>query len=652
MIEFDSINKTYRTGKVPVHALRNVSLKIDKGEFVAIMGPSGSGKSTLLHVMGFLDRPDSGSYKFFGKETSIVGEDDLAALRNHTVGFVFQQFHLLRRSSALENVELPLVYAGKRHLRPLAQQKLKDVNLEHRQEHNPNELSGGEQQRVAIARALVNEAGIILADEPTGNLDTKSEKDIMAILQNLNNKGKTVVIVTHEKEIAEYAERIIYMRDGEIIRDEQVPKQKKEISAKEENIRNILDESHSVLGRIEFKDHVKQAFSAIASNKMRSFLSMLGILIGVGSVIAMLALGQGAKESIEERLRSLGSNLLSIRPGSAKVRGVAMGVGEVTRFTFGDAEAIRKIPSVKSVTSTVRGKGQIVYRDKNWSTSVEGVGYDYGEMRASTPEIGRWFTEEELQRRDKVVLLGFTIVRELFGDQDPLGETVKINRINFKVIGILPLKGSDAFRDRDDLVIMPVTTAMYRVLGKDYLDGMYAEITSPDLMNDAEKQIVNVIKKRHRIVRSEEDLFRIRNLSDIQETLESTTKTMSILLGCIAVISLVVGGIGIMNIMLVSVTERTREIGLRKAVGARAGDIMTQFLFESIVMTISGGMIGVLLGASIAFVLSLAAGWTTKVTLSSVFLALGFSVMVGLFFGLWPAKKASKLDPIEALRYE
>ncbi|MGB3057730.1 MAG: ABC transporter permease, partial [Candidatus Omnitrophota bacterium] len=363
-------------------------------------------------------------------------------------------------------------------------------------------------------------------------------------------------------------------------------------------------------------------------------------------------LGQGAKESIEERLKSLGSNLLSIRSGSAKVRGVAMGAGEVTRFNFGDTEAIRKLPNIESVTSYVRGKGQIVYKDKNWSTSIEGVGYDYGEMRASTPEIGRWFTREEFQRRDKVVLLGYTIVKEVFGDQDPAGEMVKINRINFKVIGILPIKGSDAFHDRDDLIIMPATTAMYRVLGKDYLDGMYAEVAAPDLMKEAEKRIINVIKKRHRIVRGEDDMFRIRNLSDIQETLESTTKTMSILLGCIAVISLIVGGIGIMNIMLVSVTERTREIGLRKAVGARAGDIMTQFLFESIAMTISGGLIGVLFGTSIAAILSLAAGWTTKVTLFSVFLALGFSVVVGLFFGLWPAKKASKLDPIEALRYE
>ncbi|MGB2878834.1 MAG: ABC transporter permease [Candidatus Omnitrophota bacterium] len=652
MIELENITKTYRTGKVPFQALRGISLKIEKGEFVAIMGPSGSGKSTLLHVLGFLDRSDAGSYKFFGREINNVGKDDLASLRNHAVGFVFQQFHLLRRASALENVELPLVYAGKRHLKELAHEKLKNVNLGKRELHRPSELSGGEQQRVAIARALVNEAGIIMADEPTGNLDSKSEKDIMAILKELHSNGKTIIMVTHEKEIAEHAERIIYMRDGEIVKDEQIPKTAKESTPKNAYVADILEESHYALGRIEFIDHFKQAFSAITSNKMRSFLSMLGILIGVASVIAMLALGQGAKESIEERLKSLGSNLLSIRSGSAKVRGVAMGAGEVTRFNFGDTEAIRKLPNIESVTSYVRGKGQIVYKDKNWSTSIEGVGYDYGEMRASTPEIGRWFTREEFQRRDKVVLLGYTIVKEVFGDQDPAGEMVKINRINFKVIGILPIKGSDAFHDRDDLIIMPATTAMYRVLGKDYLDGMYAEVAAPDLMKEAEKRIINVIKKRHRIVRGEDDMFRIRNLSDIQETLESTTKTMSILLGCIAVISLIVGGIGIMNIMLVSVTERTREIGLRKAVGARAGDIMTQFLFESIAMTISGGLIGVLFGTSIAAILSLAAGWTTKVTLFSVFLALGFSVVVGLFFGLWPAKKASKLDPIEALRYE
>ncbi|MFC1674966.1 ABC transporter permease [Candidatus Omnitrophota bacterium] len=651
MIEISGINKTYASGEAAVRALADVSLKIEQGEFVAIMGASGSGKSTLLHVLGFLDRADSGSYKFFDQEIAALKEEELATLRNQIFGFVFQQFHLLRRASAHENARLPLIYAGKRKLSLRAQEKLKEVGLGARESHRPSELSGGEQQRVAIARSLVNDPLIILADEPTGNLDTKSEKEIMGILKALNAQGKTVIMVTHEKDIADYADRQILMRDGKIISD-----QRKGAAAAEKreklSLNEILQERHSSLGRIEFFDHIRQAFGAMFSNKMRSFLSMLGILIGVASVITMLALGRGAKESIEERLRSLGSNILSIRSGSSRVHGVAMQAGEVTRFTFLDAEAIRNIPLLKSVTSSVRGRVQAVYKEKNWNSQVEGVGFDYGKMRATLPEVGRWFTKEEELRRDKVALVGLTVLNELFGDKDPIGEVIKINRINFTVIGILPTRGASGWHDQDDLVIMPVTTAMYRVLGKDYLDSIDAEVSDAALMEEAEEEIRETLMRRHRLARDKEDSFSIRNLSEIQETIESTTKTMSILLGCIAAISLVVGGIGIMNIMLVSVTERTREIGLRKAVGARSGDILTQFLIESIAMTLNGGLMGVGLGIAASWMLANIAGWTTRVALDSVILAVGFSVFIGVFFGLWPAQKASRLNPIEALRYE
>jgi len=652
MIELKNVSKTYRTGKVAVRALQNVSLKIKQGEFVAIMGASGSGKSTLLHLLGFLDRPDSGSYIFYGKEMKNMKDDELAVLRNHTIGFVFQQFHLLRRASALHNVELPLIYAGKKHMQSLAHERLKDVNLQSRQLHKPSELSGGEQQRVAIARALINEAVLILADEPTGNLDTKSAKDIMSILETLHEKGKTIIMVTHEKEIAEYAERIIYMRDGKIM-DEKRTKPAKDPQTEKLAVTDITGKKHSAFGQIELTEHIKQALGAILSNKMRSFLSMLGILIGVGSVIAMLALGQGAKESMEKRLKSLGSNLLSIQGGSAKVRGVARGTGTVTRFTEGDIQAMRGLkPLVKKATGYVSGSGQVVYKNENWNTRIEGVGYDYGQMRAAIPEIGRWFTNEELRGREKVTIIGLTIADKLFADKNPIGEIIKINRINFKVIGIAPEKGSRGWRDQDDLIYIPVTTAMYRVLGKHYLDGMYAEIDNVESIDEAEKQIKNLIIKRHRIYKNPDDYFHMHNMSEIQEMLQSTTKTMSVLLGSIAAISLLVGGIGIMNIMLVSVTERTREIGLRKAVGAHSGDIMFQFLIESVVMTVSGGFIGMLFGITISALISNLAGWATKVTISSIFLALTFSIAVGIFFGLWPARKAANLNPIEALRYE
>ena len=652
MIELKNICKTYGKGEASIGALKNVSLKVAQGEFVAIMGASGSGKSTLLHMLGFLDRPDKGSYSMLGTELSQLSDDELAHLRNRLLGFVFQQFHLLRRTSALENVELPLIYSGKKNILEKARENLSSVGLAGRAAHKPSELSGGEQQRVAIARALVNDPLILLADEPTGNLDTKSEEEIIKILKGLNEQGKTIILVTHEKEIAHHAKRIITMRDGEIVSDETRLKTKPH-EGTTASIKEIAGQGYSKFAKIELKEHIRQSFKAILSNKVRSFLSMLGILFGVAAVIAMLALGQGAKASMEDRIRTLGSNLLSIQGGSSRVRGASGAAGSVTRFSEADIEAIRGLaPMVKGVTGTASGSGQVVYMNENWNTRIQGVGYDYGEMRASIPEIGRWFNSEEINRRDKVAILGISVVEKLFGNVNPVGETIKINRINFKVIGIAPEKGASGWRDRDDIIYIPVTTAMYRVLGKDYFDSVDVEIDEIESMEKAQEKIKLLIAKRHRILKDPDDYFHMHNMSEIQEMLTSTTQTMSMLLGAIAAISLLVGGIGIMNIMLVSVTERTREIGLRKAVGARAKDIMMQFLIESVVMTLSGGLIGILLGIATSVILSFAAGWATRVTISNIILAAGFSIAVGMFFGLWPAKKASELNPIEALRYE
>jgi macrolide transport system ATP-binding/permease protein len=652
MIKLKNICKTYGKGDIAVYALRDVSLEIEQGEFVAIMGASGSGKSTLMHMLGFLDRPDCGTYKILDTDVSQLSDDDLACLRNTLVGFVFQQFHLLRRTSALENVELPLIYANKRKLIKAASEKLSSVGLADRARHAPSELSGGEQQRTAIARALVNDPMIIFADEPTGNLDTKSEEEIIKILKDLNAQGKTVVMVTHENEIAQHAKRIITMRDGKIVSDEKKSHHNLR-PEKQVSIKDILSKNRVNFKGVEFIEHIRQSFRAISSNKVRSFLSMLGILFGVGAVIAMLALGQGAQASMEERLKSLGSNLLSIQAGSGKVRGVSQATGTITRFTRHDVNAIRNLkPMIEKTSGYVSGSAQAVYKNENWSTRIEGVGYDFGDMRAAIPEIGRWFNREELTRRDRVAILGLTVSNKLFGNKNPLGETIKINRINFKVIGITPEKGHGGWRDRDDIIYVPLTTAMYRLLGKNYLDTIYAQVSDNFSTRDAQKKIENLIIKRHRIYRDPEESFHIRDMSEIQEMLSSTTQTMSILLGCIAAISLLVGGIGIMNIMLVSVTERTREIGLRKAIGARSKDIMSQFLIESIVMTLSGGIMGVALGVLTAVLLSTLAGWATRVSLLNIILAAGFSIAVGLFFGLWPAKKASRLNPIEALRYE
>jgi macrolide transport system ATP-binding/permease protein len=655
MIELKSITKTYKTGRVGVAALQGVSLKIGTGEFVAIMGPSGSGKSTLLHLLGLLDRPDSGQYYLVDKDVTSLSNGQLALLRNHLMGFVFQQFHLLPRLSSLENAELPLIYAGKRHLKEKAIENLNSVGLSQRMKHRPNELSGGEQQRVAIARSLVNDPPLILADEPTGNLDTKSQDEIMAILEKLNRSGKTIIMVTHEAEVAAHAKRIIRMRDGNIISDEENKNFKKNILPNSINtsIDDILCGESSKIKRAELIDHFRQAFWSIVSHKMRSMLSMLGILIGVAAVIAMLALGQGAKESISKTIASLGSNLLTVRPGSHRLHGVSLEAGAVTRFTLQDVDAMSRLPGVKGAAPSATGRGQVVYANKNWNTQVQGTGVSFAQMRASDPAIGRFFTEDESRMRARVAIVGATVIKQVFGDSNPLGATIKINRVNFQVIGVLPTKGTTMWHDQDDLIIVPITTAMYRLLGKQYVDSVDVEVSDPSLMDEVQSSIKELIIKRHKLTNKEsEDAFEIRNMADIQQTMIQTTQTMTMLLGSIAAISLLVGGIGIMNIMLVSVSERTREIGLRKAIGARESDIMLQFIIESIVMTFTGGALGVLFGSGIALLLAVIAGWTVKVSLSSVILATTFSIFVGLVFGLWPARQASKLDPIEALRYE
>ncbi|MCX5704958.1 MAG: ABC transporter permease [Candidatus Omnitrophica bacterium] len=656
MIEIKNIFKTYLMGKVEVKALSDVSLKIASGEFVAIMGASGSGKSTLMHILGLLDRPDAGTYFLGDMEITKLSDEELASLRNRFIGFVFQQFHLLPRMTALENTELPLIYAGKRHLKENAKKAIERVGLKDRMNHRPNEMSGGQQQRVAIARSLVNEPLVLFADEPTGNLDSKSKDEIIAILKKLNQEGKTVVIVTHEKDIAECARRVIQMRDGKIISDERLENGKRvtEVAALEDSLVNAaLAIHHKVAGQGQFLDYSRQAVFAMLSHKMRSFLSILGILIGVAAVIAMLAVGTGAKESIEKQLASLGSNLLMIRPGSERSHGVALEAGLVTRFTFNDVVAIAKLDDqVARICPSVTGRGQLVYANKNWSTQVEGTGVDFAQMRAAVPTIGRFFTEQEVKMREKVALLGMTVVKELFGDSNPVGEIIKINLINFKVIGILPEKGATGWHDQDDTVVIPVTTAMYRVFGKQYIDSISVEVKSPDLLDAAQDSIAKTIIKQHHLGKDEEDSFQIRNMADIKNTLEATTKTMSLLLGSIAAISLLVGGIGIMNIMLVSVTERTREIGLRKAIGASNKDIMAQFLIEAILMSFIGGITGVFLGSGISSLISIFAGWAVNVSSFSVILATTFSLVIGIIFGIWPAQKASQLDPIEALRYE
>lgn len=652
LIELRNVSKTYTMGSSQVCAMKGVSLTIDAGEFVAIMGASGSGKSTLLNMLGFLDVPDSGSYRFMERDVTNLPEDELSVLRNNVAGFVFQQFQLLPRLSALDNVLLPTVYAGKKNMEREATEKLTRVGLGHRIHHSPSELSGGEQQRVAIARAVANEPVVIFADEPTGNLDTKSEEEIIAILKRLNEEGKTIIMVTHENEVAKHALRIIRMKDGVIISDEKSKKGKKFTAQDNSAKMDSVSKKVATFARAEFLDYARQAFGAIISHKLRSLLSMLGILIGVAAVISMLAIGSGAKESIEKSMSSLGSNLLTIMPGFPRQSsGVALQRGTVTRFTIKDADAIRTLPSVKNVTPNINSRVQAVYADQNCNTQLLGTGPEYEKMKAATPIDGRFFTKDEVDTRTRVALVGATVIKSIFGTEDPVGKTIKINKVNFTVIGVLPVKGMTMMRDQDDLIVVPVTTAMYRVTGKQFVDTIDVEVTDPSLIDSTISELKTFIVTRNRSF-EKEDAFQIMDMSEIRKTLSSTADTMSMLLGAVAAISLIVGGVGVMNIMLVSVKERTREIGLRKAIGARRKDIMVQFLVEAVMMTFTGGVAGISLGVLVSLLITFIAQWAIQISLISIFVATLFSVLIGIGFGLWPAMQASRLNPIEALRYE
>lgn len=647
IISIREVVKSYQMGDNTVYALKGVHLDIMAGDFVAIMGPSGSGKSTLMHLLGLLDVPESGSYTLGGREVSKLTQDELAIIRRQEVGFIFQQFHLLPRMSASENVSLPLLYSQKKLNFEKSNSLLKLVGLETRSEHKPNELSGGQQQRVAIARSLVNQPKIIFADEPTGNLDSKSEKEILAILKDLNSQGITIIMVTHEEEIGQQAKRVIRMRDGVIQSDQrqndtpQIPSPK------------ILDVQKDHFSWGDVGEHFVQGFRTLAANKVRSFLSMLGILIGVGAVVAMLAIGRGAQDAIEKQLSSLGSNLLVLRNGVMKIGGVSQDRGTLTRLTNDDAMEIQQeLSTIKAVSPAVTCRSQATYQNKNWSTYIVASGSAYGRMHNLEPEVGRFFDEEEVSHRARVAVLGATLVHELFNDRNPVGEMIKIDKIIFQVIGVLPPRGANAFRDQDDVIVIPYTTGMKRLMGRDFLDYIDIEVNSPDNLTVTQDMVYKMMMKRHHIAPSQNQAFEIRNMADIQQAMAQSNQTMSTLLAVIALISLIVGGIGIMNIMLVSVTERTKEIGLRKAIGAMGSDILMQFLAESVVISTVGGLLGIILGWVSTELISIFSGWTTSISTLSVVISFGFSATVGLIFGIYPAKRASQLNPIEALRHE
>jgi macrolide transport system ATP-binding/permease protein len=640
LLRLEHVSRVYRSGETELRALDDVSLSIWPGEFVAIMGQSGSGKSTLMNILGCLDRASGGRYEIRGQHVANLSNDALAALRRDTFGFVFQRYNLLATATAEENVEIPGIYAAlpRAERAERARSLLTKLGIGERGSHRPSELSGGQQQRVAIARALMNNPPIILADEPTGALDSKSSADVMALLRQLNQEGRTIILITHDPAVAEHASRVLHIFDGRIVEENG------EIIASDALASPPAAAGHAAL-MPEISEAAKTAFRSLNANKFRTALTLLGIVIGVASVVTMLAVGAGSKQKVLDQITSMGTNLISVRPGAP---GVRPGDGNIVTLTLADAQAIAGLDDVSAVVPERSGSYTVRYGNIDARTTVQGVGASMPYVRDWPAERGNFFSERDVQSYAPVVVLGQTVVKNIFpGGDDPIGKYVLVKNIPFEVIGVLSGKGASGWGgDQDDAVFIPVTTGIVRLFGQNYISGITVRAQSIDSVPATEKAMQELLTARHRV----ED-FSIRNMASFIEMASTTYNTFTLLLGAVAAISLLVGGIGVMNIMLVSVTERTREIGIRMATGARMRDIMLQFNTEAAVVCTLGGVLGVLLGTGIALLLPLFSMPTVLTTMPAV-LSFSCAVGTGLLFGIWPAYKAAKLDPVVALASE
>ncbi|MGQ3676620.1 MacB family efflux pump subunit [Xanthobacter sp. TB0139] len=650
LIVLEKLRREFPAGEGVLTVLKDIDLTIEAGEMVAIIGASGSGKSTLMNILGCLSRPTSGSYRINGRETASLEPDELAALRREHFGFIFQRYHLLSELTALGNVEIPAIYAGwdTSTRRDRALELLGRLGMGERTDHRPGQLSGGQQQRVSIARALMNGADLILADEPTGALDTASGEDVLRILEELHAEGKTVIIVTHDPKVAARAERIIEFSDGSIISDTRTGKAAPTSQGKPEATQaRALDAARSrswAAALMRFQEAFRMALLAMQAHKLRTFLTMLGIIIGIASVVAVVALGEGSRRKVLSNISSLGTNTLEVFPGKdfGDVRS-----GKITTLVIADARALAQQPYVAAVTPTVSTSTTVRFGPKEATALVNGVSEQYFDARGTRLVSGRLFGPEAVRHMEQVAVIDENTRKTLFDDDDgdPVGRVILVGAVPCRIIGVAAQQQGGFGGSQNLSIYLPYTTVQTRILGSTTLRSITVRVNDDTDTELAEQAVTSFLTQRH----GTRDFF-ILNTDDIRKTITSTTETLTLLIAAIALISLLVGGIGVMNIMLVSVSERVAEIGVRMAVGARRSDILQQFLTEAVLVCIIGGVTGIALALSFGYVFAFVGSTFTLIySTTSIVVAFLSSSLIGGLFGFLPARSASMLDPVEAL---
>jgi macrolide transport system ATP-binding/permease protein len=684
VIQLHGLRKDYRVGDHDLPVLKGITLNIEAGEYVALMGSSGSGKTTLMNLLGSLDHPTDGDYHLAGIDVSGLTPLELAAFRSQHIGFVFQNFNLLPRATALDNVMLPTIYASdgrsRRECIEDATKLLESVGLGGRLDHMPNQLSGGERQRIAIARALMNRPKLLLADEPTGNLDTVTEQEILALFRQLNQEhGITLVVVTHDAEVAHEADRVVRMKDGLVAEDVRQRASTVDRSRLANSRAEPLREPASAWSLPATWNAIVVAVLALRRNALRTVLTMLGVIIGVASVISTMELSAGASTAIEETVASMGASMLTISPGKASS---TSGRQRPIQIIPDDVVAVaEQCSAVKVAAPLVYSQVQLVRQNRRWSPNLAlGTTSQYLAARNwDQLELGTPFTQEQVLDAAKVCILGKTVAHELFDSEYPIGEEIRVNGVPLRVVGVLTEKGGDVIgNDQDDIIIGPWTTFKLRVNSstgataqfstfadqmppmqlastrrstqREEIHQIYVEAESPDHVELARQQITQVLSRRHNVEPA--GAYRINDITEVSKVVGQVVGGVSALGLVIAGVSLMVGGVGIMNIMLVSVTERTREIGLRMAVGANRSAILRQFLIEATVLCVVGGFIGIFAGHMWSVLVGRVIGWPTAMSIWAPIVAVTVAATVGIVFGYYPARTASRLNPIDALRYE